>query len=63
MQRSLEFYGNDAVNCDSCGRMFDPHSETCEWMDIGDYRVPQPKLVCSVCFHGYTDDELTERLE
>ncbi len=56
MQRNdAGFYGNETVNCDSCGGMFDPHNSPCEWLET--------KLVCGTCFHGYTEDELNERLE
>jgi hypothetical protein len=50
---------NDSVNCDSCGGMFDPHNSPCEWVET----KYQQFLICGTCYHGYTEDELSERLE
>ena len=62
---------NDSVNCDSCGGMFDPHSSPCEWvgskLDRNYLKYLETKyqqfLICGTCYHGYTEDELSERLE
>ena len=60
MQRNdAGVYGNETVNCDSCGGMFDPHNSPCEWVET----KYQQFLICGTCYHGYTEDELSERLE